>query len=96
MSSISAYTAAKAVNAVLVEKEILETSPKSKNFGNIKVLPPQMFYNYTTARINDGKEPLIECDENGKIVVESLEAWLVKYLVKLENRTVEEVPSLTV
>lgn len=90
------YNAAKAVNSVLAELEILETSEKSKNFGNVKVLPPQMFYNYTTSRIREGKAPLIACDDDGRIIVESLTEWTRKYVQKLQDKKVESVPVLAI
>jgi hypothetical protein len=63
------YKASKIVNALLQEA------------GVSKSLPPQMFYNYTTARINAGKEPLIACDDEG-ITEAGLSAWYDKYLAK--------------
>lgn len=71
MSEMSAYKAAKVVNEML------------SNDGFDKVLPAQMFYNYTTARINHGKAPLIEVNEDGKITQETLLAWYEKYTEKL-------------
>ena len=68
--SMTAYKAAKIVNAALEAAEVE------------KVLPPQMFYNYTTARIRAEKAPLIACDEEGKITEDGLNEWLAKYLEK--------------
>ena len=64
------YAAAKLVNQVLADA------------GLDKAIPPQMMYNYTTARISKGKAPLIECDAEGRITEEGLQTWLAKYLVK--------------
>ena len=64
------YRAAQIVNAALAAN------------GIDKVIPPQMMYNYTTARIRQGKKPFIECDNEGKITEEGLKTWLVKYLAK--------------
>ena len=67
------YAAARVVNAALAEA------------GVEKTLPPQMFYNYTTARIRAGKAPLIEAvEKDGKVMIaeEALGAWLTKYLAK--------------
>ena len=50
-----------------------------------KVLPPQMFYNYTKGRINKGKAPLIEVDADGKITEETLKKWYVKYTTKQDR-----------
>jgi hypothetical protein len=69
-SSVTPYAAAKVVNAVLAAA------------GVDKTIPPQMMYNYTTARLRAGKAPLIACDADGRITREGLEAWLVKYLPK--------------
>lgn len=69
-TSLTPYAASKVVNKIL------------EDAGVEKVLPPQMFYNYTSARIRSGKNPLIAVDENGKITEEGLNEWLAKYLVK--------------
>jgi hypothetical protein len=70
MSSMTPYAASKIVNAALAEA------------GVDKVLPAQMFYNYTSARTRKGKAALIAVDENGKITEAGLAAWLEKYLAK--------------
>ena len=70
MNTMTAYAAAKIVNAALEAAEVE------------KVLPAQMFYNYTTARLRADKKPLIACDENGRITEDGLNEWLAKYLVK--------------
>jgi hypothetical protein len=69
-TSLSPYQAAKVVNAALEAAEV------------DKRIPPQMMYNYTTARLRAGKAPFIECNAEGKIEPEALETWLAKYLVK--------------
>lgn len=72
-TTYSPYQAAKVVNKVLEEK------------GIEKILPPQMFYNYTTARIRSGKAPLIETVEvEGKVRIkeEALTKWIEKYVAK--------------
>lgn len=75
-----------------VEEESNETVTPYKAAGLVnkwleeagveKVLPPQMFYNYTKGRINQGKKPFIEVDDKNQIKVSSLKAWFVKYLAK--------------
>lgn len=67
---MTAYAAAKIVNAALSEA------------GLDKQIPPQMMYNYTTARIRKGKAPFIACDKEGRITEAGLTEWLSKYLVK--------------
>lgn len=94
--SVTAYNAAKAVNNVLTQAGIVDTNIKSKRYGLIKQLPPQMFYNYTTARINKDEKPLIECDENGRILVSALTEWTKRYLQKQVDKTEENVPVLDV
>lgn len=69
-ASMTPYAAAKVANAALAAA------------GVDKVLPPQMFYNYTSARIRKGKAPFIPVDAEGRITVEGLQGWLAKYLVK--------------
>ena len=68
-AAFTPYGAAKFVNQVLTE-------------AGLPSIPPQMMYNYTTARLNKGKAPLIKCDATGAITQESLLEWLAKYLVK--------------
>lgn len=96
METTTAYNAAKAVNNVLAELEIIDTNPRSKSFGNVKVVPSQMFYNYTTARINKNEKPLIECDENGRILVSALQEWTKKYIQKLQDKSDDLVPVLEI
>jgi hypothetical protein len=69
-ASMTPYAAAKIANAALVEA------------GIAKVLPPQMFYNYTSARIRAGKQPFIECDADGKVTAAGLAKWLETYVAK--------------
>lgn len=64
------YAAAKLVNEALRENNIDKT------------IPAQMMYNYTTAKIRQGKKPLIEVNEDGKINVESFTKWLSRYIEK--------------
>ena len=68
-AAFTPYDAAKFVNQVLTE-------------AGLPSVPPQMMYNYTTARINKGKAPLIKCDASGAIKPEDLLEWLAKYLEK--------------
>jgi hypothetical protein len=68
--SMTPYAAAKIVNAALLEANVE------------KVIPPQMMYNYTTARIRKGKAPFIKTDAEGRITEAGLAEWLEKYLAK--------------
>lgn len=70
---LTPYAASKIVNEVLTE------------VGVTKTLPPQMFYNYTKARLRAGKAPFIECDEDGRITEDALARWFVKYAKKNFN-----------
>lgn len=68
----SPYQAAKLINAVLAE-------------ANLPSIPPQMMYNYTTARIKAGKATLIGTtivDDKVYVTEEGLNEWLAKYLAK--------------
>lgn len=67
---MSPYAAAKFVNTQLEEA------------GLEKRIPPQMMYNYTTARVNAGKKPLIEFSLEKGVDQKSLEAWTKKYIAK--------------
>ena len=66
---VTGYAAAKIVNAALTE-------------AGLPSIPPQMVYNYTTARLRAGKAPLIACDAEGRIATEDLEAWVTRYVTK--------------
>lgn len=68
--SMTAYAAAKIVNAALTEA------------GVDKQIPPQMMYNYTTARLRKGKASFIAVDKEGRITEAGLTEWLTKYLAK--------------
>ena len=65
----SPYQAAKLINAVLAE-------------ANLPSIPPQMMYNYTTARLNAGKNAFIEVDKDGRITESGLNTWMTKYFAK--------------
>ncbi len=67
---ITPYKAAKFVNEEL------------KKNGIDKVIPPQMIYNYTSARVNDGKKPFIKYDIENGVDEESLNEWTTKYIAK--------------
>jgi hypothetical protein len=68
---LTPYAAAKFVNAEL------EAANLSKR------IPPQMMYNYTTARANAGKPTLIGFDnDRGEVELESLKEWTTKYVAK--------------
>ena len=58
----------------------------------LKRIPPQMMYNYTTARVNAKKKPFINVDDKGMVVVDSLNEWMSKYIEKrIEKSKNEEV-----
>ena len=79
------YGAAKLANTVLAE--MFEEAGVE-----FKALPPQMFYNYTTARMNKGQKPLIPMNgAAGKIVLSDLQAWIEKYAAKKLSATAENV-----
>ena len=72
-TSVTPYAAAKLVNAAL-EKANLS-----------KRIPPQMMYNYTTARVKAGKATLIGTvivDDKVYVTEQGLNEWLAKYLAK--------------
>jgi hypothetical protein len=88
MSHVTPYAAAKLANAVLAER------------GIEKTLPPQMFYNYTTGRVNKGKAPLLACGrtEDGQVVVsvDAVIEWAHKYTPRgaAAPTTVEDLPTV--
>lgn len=67
---LTPYSAAKFVNESL------------KKEGIDKVIPPQMMYNYTKARVNAGKTPFIKFDEKTGVDVKDLERWTKEYIAK--------------
>lgn len=67
---VSPYAAAKLVNKARAEAGIE---------GNI---PPQMMYNYTTARVRAGKTAFIAYDPEKGIELKALEEWTKKYIAK--------------
>jgi hypothetical protein len=50
--------------------------------GVNKTIRPQMMYNYTTARLNEGKNPFIAVNEEGLVSLESVNEWVEKYVAK--------------
>lgn len=76
--NFSPYKAAKVVNEWLLED------------GVEKVLPPQMFYNYTTARVNKGKDPLIKTDDGKTINETDLREWYTKYTARVAKLAEEK------
>jgi hypothetical protein len=64
------YAAAKSVNAALEEA------------GLTKRIPPQMMYNYTSARVAAGKAPFIAWTAEDGIDREDLERWTTAYVAK--------------
>lgn len=82
-TTFTPYAASKIVNAVLEATEV------------DKVLPPQMFYNYTTARVRKGKSPFIEINDEGRITEDGLMKWTIKYLAKQGVEVTEDELSLT-
>jgi hypothetical protein len=62
------YSASKVVNKWL------------ENDGVDKQLPPQMFYNYTVARVRKGKKPFIAINEENKIELQDLAEGYTKYV----------------
>ena len=88
--NMTPYKAARFVNAALTKA------------GLEKQLPPQMFYNYTTGRINKGKAPLIEVEAvettnargeritQHQIKAEALNTWLAGYLAKQVTKQAAE------
>ncbi len=76
---ISPYLAAKVVNAALAEAGVLRED------GSPKVIPPQMMYNYTIARVRASKRPYINTIVvDGKVLVDTaaLAAWTKDYVRK--------------
>lgn len=63
------YAAAKIVNAELKKR-------------GIKTIPPQMMYNYTSAKLNEGKRCLIKFDLENGVDADDLQRWLKQYIAK--------------
>lgn len=73
---VTCYEFHKIVNARLESEGILNQK------GAIKRIPPQMIYNYTIARVREGKVPFIPIQSNGLIKLEDGLVWLEKYISK--------------
>jgi hypothetical protein len=69
MNITTPYAAAKLVNTQLAE-------------AGLKAIPPQMMYNYTTARVRAGKAPFIKWDEKKGVDTEDLQRWTTEYVAK--------------
>jgi hypothetical protein len=50
--------------------------------GLDKRIPPQMMYNYTSARVNAGKKPFIGWTAETGVDLDSLQEWTDKYVAK--------------
>jgi 2-keto-3-deoxy-6-phosphogluconate aldolase len=77
-SIITPYAAAKIANAVFAAE-------------GMKVIPPQMMYNYTTARLNKGKAPYIAFTLEGGVDQEDLNRWIAARVLKHRSVTTPEV-----
>lgn len=64
------YSAAKFVNSSL------------KDAGLDVSIPPQMMYNYTSARLNAGKVPFIKYTKESGVDENDLKEWTKKYIAK--------------
>ena len=78
------------MNDVTAAVEVLSVSPYKASVlvnqwiadrGVEKRVPPQMMYNYTTARVRKDKKPLIPITD-GKILVQDLAEWFERYAEK--------------
>lgn len=69
-TTLTAYEAAKRVNEAL------------KEAGFEKRIPPQMMYNYTHARVREGKRPLIRYSKTKGIDQADFDLWLSNYIDK--------------
>ena len=71
-ATLTPYAASVAINAALTK-------------AGLKNIPPQMIYNYTTARIRNNKAPFIETvtiDGQVRVTEAGLAKWTKKYLAK--------------
>lgn len=73
-AQLTPYAAAKLANAALDE-------------AGLKRIPPQMMYNYTTAKVNAGKKPLIKFSIEEGVDREDFDRWLKAYIAKKTNTT---------
>lgn len=76
---LTPYAAAALVNAVLVDE-------------GIKTIPPQMLYNYTTAKVNAHKKPLIKYSIEEGVDRDDLTRWVKAYVAKKKAGTVTHAP----
>lgn len=66
-TTLTPYAATKLANVVIEE-------------AGLKAIPPQMMYNYTTAKVNAGKKPLIKFSLEEGVDREDLERWVKSYV----------------
>jgi hypothetical protein len=76
MSNLTPYAAAKLANAEITA-------------AGLKAIPPQMMYNYTTARLNAGKAPLIAFTPEDGVDREALATWTAAYIAKKTGTVVD-------
>jgi hypothetical protein len=74
------YQAWKVANARIVE-------------AGLKAIPSQMLYNYTYAKLNHNKKPLIVSNLTDGVSIADLERWVTSYIAKKTNTVVEETTS---
>ena len=67
--TLTPYAATKIVNEALAQAELAP-------------IVPQMLYNYTTARLNKGKAPIIAYTLETGVDMDSLLEWVSKYITK--------------
>jgi hypothetical protein len=90
MSKTVAVTEKEVRTAKVVTEKGLLTPYKAAKIVNeeltklgLKNIPPQMMYNYTTARVNTGKKAIITYNEKtGEVDADALKVWMVKYIEK--------------
>lgn len=68
-STLTPYAAAKVANVAIEE-------------AGLKAIPPQMMYNYTTAKVNAGKKPLIKFSLEDGVDRDDLQRWVTNYIAK--------------
>ena len=88
---MSSGDAARLVNAALAAHDVRDKKDASK----VRVLPPQMFYNYTIGKVRAGERPLIKCEiVDGKVDIdrEDLTRWARQYIAKAKAAVVVHEP----
>jgi len=75
------------LSATLTPYECAKLANQRFSEEGLNPIPPQMMYNYTTAKVRAGKNPVggLVVTPEGKVTRESFTKWLESYVTKKQN-----------